>query len=449
MKIKRFGSIIASVALSAALMFSGCKNTPPDDKPDSSNQSSAQISSSISSDQEISSAAIIPSTRISIRVGDKYDLTKLDDIDKECKFSLSPDTLADVTTDGMLEAVAEGELTVSVYDSDGKAIAVVNVAISGNGQSSDEEESKSGEDSKSSETENTITPTVWQVSDKDGNIIYMMGSIHAADDSIKHMPDYFEAAFEKCDSLAVECDTTEMSSTLSATMKYTNQLLYTDGTTIKDHISTEAYQNGVKILQAVGTYSSVYDLYKPAMWASLLENAAITNAGLDSQNGVDVTLIKRAKSEGKNILEIESVESQIKLLADMPEEIQNLMIEAYGEENSLKTVSDQLIELYDMWKSGTITEDAVLGDTNEENMTEEQKKLVQEYNDLMLNNRNVGMVEKAKEYMASGDTVFFMVGSAHFYGEKGIVELLKADGCTFRKLESTDAAVISEKPAEI
>ena len=52
------------------------------------------------------------------------------------------------------------------------------------------------------------------------------------------------------------------------------------------------------------------------------------------------------------------------------------------------------------------------------------------YNRALLDERNLGMRDKALEYLASGQTVFFAVGAAHMADEVGLVYLLSEAGCT-------------------
>ena len=61
-------------------------------------------------------------------------------------------------------------------------------------------------------------------------------------------------------------------------------------------------------------------------------------------------------------------------------------------------------------------------------LDEETRTIVDEYNKKLIDERNVGMAKAAEEYIESGDTVFFAVGSGHMLGDAGIVNLLKNDG---------------------
>ncbi|MGN0470235.1 MAG: TraB/GumN family protein [Acutalibacteraceae bacterium] len=288
-----------------------------------------------------------------------------------------------------------------------------------------------------------ITPAVWKVTDENGNYIYMMGSIHAADESVNNMPDYFENAFKNCTALAVEADVTNVMSDISQAIDIYQKMMYTDGTTIKDHISADTYQKAVKLLTDNNMYTELYDYYMPAMWNSLIENIIVNKSGLDVNCGVDSVLTKRAKKENKKVLEVESIDFQLNLLTEFSDETQELILKSYTADGAVEEQVNALNELYDKWKKGTITEKDVNDDIDESDLTDKEKQLIDEYNKKMLDDRNVNMADKAEEYMQSDDTVMFVVGAAHFQGEKGILKLMENKGCTVTQLTSDDVSEVS------
>ena len=63
-------------------------------------------------------------------------------------------------------------------------------------------------------------------------------------------------------------------------------------------------------------------------------------------------------------------------------------------------------------------------------------KLYEEYNTAMMTDRNAGMLEVAKQYLESGDTVFYAVGLAHLLDENnGLVFTLRDAGYTVTLVE--------------
>ena len=63
-------------------------------------------------------------------------------------------------------------------------------------------------------------------------------------------------------------------------------------------------------------------------------------------------------------------------------------------------------------------------------MTEEELALYEEYVYAMSTQRNAGMLEVAKEYLSSGDVVFYAVGLAHLLESDGLVNTLREAGYT-------------------
>lgn len=306
-----------------------------------------------------------------------------------------------------------------------------------NESSTEISEGSSNEESLSDDEQ--ITPAMWKVTSANGDYMYMMGSIHLADESVNYMPDYFEEIYSECDALAVEVDINDLMEDLSSSaLSMVSKMMYTDGTTIKDHISEETYDKAVELLKENNLYNSVWDYCIPYMWVSLIESKVYEKSGLDSNYGVDTVLIERANNDNKEVLEIESFEMQMEILTGFSDELQELMLKSYLEDGVIDAQAEAIKQLYDKWKSGTITAEDVNEETDEENLTEKEKALVDEYNNTLVDERNIGMADKAEEYIKSDDTVLMVVGAAHFYGDSGILQLMEDRGYTITQITSVD-----------
>ena len=98
-----------------------------------------------------------------------------------------------------------------------------------------------------------------------------------------------------------------------------------------------------------------------------------------------------------------------------------------------------LKKLYKIWKNGDSEELLVLLTmdlTDEElaKLSEEDKQLIENYNIELVDKRNVGMKNKLEEFFENNQKVFFMVGTAHLVGEKGIANLLVQDGYSVKQV---------------
>lgn len=281
--------------------------------------------------------------------------------------------------------------------------------------------------------ENNNKYCFWEVTSKDlKGKLYLFGSIHAADDTAYPLNEAVLNAYINSDSLAVECDIVAFEKNIAAQVETSKQLIYTDGTTITDHIDKETYEGLKKLLTDNNLYISTYDKCKPSMWESLADSLVVKKSGLDDKKGLDRFFLTQAKKDGKEILEVESVKFQMDMLAGFSDELMNLMLKSYLTDFDKQVKS--LNELYTVWKAGDTDKLYNLGSEEEDKLTEKDKALADDYNKQMLTDRNKGMVDKAEKYMADGKNVFYVVGAMHMVGDDGIVKLLEAKGYTVKRL---------------
>ena len=150
--------------------------------------------------------------------------------------------------------------------------------------------------------DNEITPLFYKISDKNNTKIYLLGSIHAADDTIYPLNDTIMNSFNDSDYLAVEVDTLSLQNNFDLSLNLAEKMMYNDSTTIKNHIGDELYNKMVNFLKEKKSYSSLYDNYKPVFFESLFENLIINDAMLKSESGIDMYFLSLASENNKKIL---------------------------------------------------------------------------------------------------------------------------------------------------
>ena len=276
------------------------------------------------------------------------------------------------------------------------------------------------------------TPLLYKATSDNGGEVWLFGSIHVGNDDMYPLPDYVNNAYNEADSLAVEVDVIDMEENAMDYIADYQKVMYLDGTTIKDHISEDLYNDAVKILEDNDYYTSMLDFYYPSMWSSFIEVFEYENSGYDSKKGIDMHLLNLAKENKKNIVEIESASSQITLLGEFSEELQILQLEEVVAGYNTEESKTYLKDLVSAWTSGneeSITA-IICEDSSSEDYTEEEMKLLEEYNQKMLVDRNILMADFAEKALKDGDSVFICVGTAHIVGEGAMVDLLRDRGYT-------------------
>lgn len=280
------------------------------------------------------------------------------------------------------------------------------------------------------------SPAMWKVTDPEtGNVLYMLGTMHIVTEDTFPLPDYIMDVYKNCDGIAVELDINSMMSDMQQMQEFASKLMYTDGSTVKDHISAETYEKLKKYMSENYMYNEMMDVYTAGYWVSQLETLAITNIDDIDTNGVDYKFIEMANDDKKEVISLETIDIQAKALSGASDDLADYLIsEMIDDAGDMPTYTKEFAEEYDKWASGDV--DELDMDDDAEEMPDDLKDDYAEYEDIVLYNRNEGMAAKAEEFLKNGKNYFFMVGAAHFAGEKGVDDLLAAKGY---KLERVSA----------
>ena len=286
-------------------------------------------------------------------------------------------------------------------------------------------------------TDSEVTPPLWKVTDPEtNNELYIMGTIHVLPSNFTEFPDYIMNIYENSDGIAVEYDTSKLTNDIRVLYAFQNMLLYDDGTTIKDHISDETYQKAKSYFEGIDAYTDQLDLFSAGFWYNQLSNVMVLRLENLNTDGVDATFIENANNDGKEVVNIETLDIQANAINGYSDELVDYLIsEAIDEMDKIDDYAESLGELYNSWAKGDV--ETMLEEDLEEvdELPDELKDDYDDYMDIMLYNRNKGMADKASEFLKEGKNYFFMVGSAHYAGDKGVDDLLEEMGYKVEKIE--------------
>lgn len=260
------------------------------------------------------------------------------------------------------------------------------------------------------------------------NVIYLFGSMHISKKDTYPLSDTVMKAYSDSDFLACEFDLTLYKDDMEKSMELLSKLVYTDGTTIKDHISNELYDKLVKYLKENYFYNEKFDYYKPYFFNSIITEFMYNKAKF-TETGIDEYFLNKAKKDKKEILEVESYDYQMDLLLSFSDDYYAMELESLLEDE--KKSLDSLEELYEAWKNGDVNKILKSNEIDEEDLeeyTEEELSMMEDCNNKILTVRNKNMTDKLIQYFEDDKDVFFMVGALHLVGDDGICSLLKDKG---------------------
>ena len=342
----------------------------------------------------------------------------------------------DLTT-GLPLSMAQSLAMTHTIDGQDFGFAVVNQMSLQLG-SKDSYETITGEPLPAEEPAEQAKPVFYKVTGANGETMWLLGTIHVGDERTAHLPQEIYDAFASSDALALEFDmdayTTALMEDEEAIQAYIQAMIYTDGTTLKDHLTDETlYEDTIKLLKATGNYNAnMAELTKPVFQAQTIENYYMSNGyRLSSDYGVDMQLQDLAKEQEKEVLSVESGEFQMDMLSGFSDALQELMLKdtlEYGQ--AYYNYSTQ--ELFEMWCRGDEAEliEYLAEEEDDSELTEEEKALYEEYENAVSSSRNEDMLTIAQEYLNSGKTVFYAVGLAHLLADDGLVNTLRGAGYT-------------------
>lgn len=301
---------------------------------------------------------------------------------------------------------------------------------------------------KEPEAEDTAKPLFYKVTDANGNVLWLLGTIHIGDNRTAYLPKEIYEAFNASDAAAFEIDVVALNEAMKlgeddklAELVY-EAYFYEDGT-IDENIDDQLYRDAKALFDALalGTYGdliSYMENAKPNYWASSLSNTYLGHSmGIYYNKGVDLRLLMRAKAADKKIYEIEDSYRQFTMDINASDDFHEFSLYStlYYSRSEFRLGN---IELYEAWCKGDLEELTAL--INEPvdytGMTEDEIKAYEEYYGMLQTDRDALMLEKAKEYLASGETVFYAVGLAHLLNEDtGLVKALSDAGYTVELVE--------------
>ena len=285
------------------------------------------------------------------------------------------------------------------------------------------------------------TPLLYHVTGADGQEMWLFGTIHVGDDRTGSLPQELYDAFAASDALAIECNTKEFDKQVekddALSEKVSDCYFYGDGSLAKDHVTNEElYNDAISMAKASGGHHANVPYLKPYMIGSSLDNFYLRlGYHLTSDKGAESRLMLLAEEQEKPILEVESSLFQIQMMTGYSDALQEMLLEENVYTDPLAYWAS-VDELYALWCAG---DEAALieelkDDTSE--MTEEELVLYNEYNKAMMIDRNDGMLNVARQYLESGDVVFYAVGLAHLLDtNNGLVFTLRDAGYTVTLVE--------------
>lgn len=152
---------------------------------------------------------------------------------------------------------------------------------------------------------------------------YLVGTIHVGDERLNELPITLKQKVDAIDTLVVEVDLSNVTPLEQSQAVLQYAVLPADKT-IKDVLSSDVQKEVNEFFKAYGTSIDQYQRFKPWMLAIVMVQMAYQELGLSPALGVDQQLINYAKAKGKQVVQLETFDMQLRLFNDLFEQNPNL-----------------------------------------------------------------------------------------------------------------------------
>jgi len=255
--------------------------------------------------------------------------------------------------------------------------------------------------------------------ESEGAKIYLLGSIHAMKPDMYPLAEPILDAFNKAEKVVFEVDLEKLSADETGLLMQ-QRGIYTFPDSIKGDLQPETLALLEDYLAETGIDMDQVNRMKPWYLMLTVGQLELNQLGFESEYGIDQYLQKRAAEEGKEILQLETLQEQIEILSGDSMFIQDLSLRASLEERS--SVQEDLNLLVEAWQQGAadkMLEMTLVSAAKYPELSVQMNSLIYE--------RNTKMAHKIREYAATSGTYLVVVGALHMGGEQGLVHLLSQD----------------------
>ena len=273
---------------------------------------------------------------------------------------------------------------------------------------------------------------LWKI-EKDGRpASYLFGTVHLTDDRVTNLSPAVKDAIKASKTVALEVSDISETATSTVIAKSAPLVMFTDGRRLDGLLSTSEYDVVKSIIGRSGMPVDLAALFKPWIVTMILSTSDCERAKVQSGARVlDMKIAEIGKSEGKEVIGLETISAQIEALAAVPEKQQlDMLRSSLRFADRTDDMMETLVQLYLKRKISAalpfqiaLAKEAGIGD---DAFAGFQQKLIYE--------RNAKMRAVAEPLLDKGG-VFIAVGALHLPGDLGLVELIRQAGYTVTPVE--------------
>jgi len=258
--------------------------------------------------------------------------------------------------------------------------------------------------------------SVWSIKGRH-NTVYLAGSVHALPKEHAELSPQLERAYAASEVIVMEVDLDDLNPLEAVQYVTSNGTLPADQD-LKEVMGADRYAAVARLAASLDLPELVIARLEPWAAAMVLTQFALVKSGFDPQLGIDMQLTMRAKTDGKRIDGLETVIDQLSIFDSRSLEEQSKFL--VDSANDVPKMPEDLDRLVSAWRSGDMR-------SLEREFVKERAQAPALYDEL-LGKRNRKWLPQIEALLDADQDCLVVVGTLHFVGRDGLLELLTRAG---------------------
>jgi uncharacterized protein YbaP (TraB family) len=247
--------------------------------------------------------------------------------------------------------------------------------------------------------------------------LLLLGSIHLLSAADYPLPAVVENIYAQADNVVFEIDLDDIEPT-AIQMQLMGAALLGNGTSLEDVIDPQLYSQTADLAQELGIDLRLFARFEPWFVATMLMSIGLSEQGYEPQYGIEQYLLGKALRDGKDVLGVEALETQVSVFDLLSDHDQAAFLQQTVTE--LQSDATAMRQLVMAWRNGELSElqEALIGDF------EQFPGLY----DRLVVDRNTAWTSVLEELSSRDQVSAVIVGALHLVGDDSVIALLRSRG---------------------
>jgi uncharacterized protein YbaP (TraB family) len=249
------------------------------------------------------------------------------------------------------------------------------------------------------------------------NTVYLLGSIHVLRPTDYPLAAPLLAAYARVGAVVMEIDLgSEDPGKIQADMLA--RALLEQGGSLPRVLGASAYARAQSAAQRLHVDLSTYEHYAPWFVAEAITELQLAQLGFESQSGVEMYFLARARTDHKPVSGLETVADQLGVLAGMPLDLQtDYLLSSLEDARELPGELDAMVGAWQHGDSRWFANELAREFGSEPRLY-----------DSLLTGRNRRWLPKIEALLNATQDYLVIVGTGHLVGPGSVIDLLHRDG---------------------